>query len=339
MKRLAAILLAALCSVVLVSCGDDDETSTSDTTAATDDTSDTTAADGSTTTAASGEVPAGVTVVSVSDDLAAKPEIELEPADEAPGEVVIEDTVEGDGATVEEGATVEVQYVGLLTDGTQFDASWDNGGVPISFGLDQVIEGWGTGLVGMKEGGRRVLVIPPELAYGDTPPGGDIPPGATLVFVVDLVSVTNPAPKGVTVTDVSDDLDAEPTFELEPAAEAPTEIVTTDVVEGDGAEVTGADDTVEVQYVGVLTDGTEFDSSWARGESATFPLSNVIPGWSEGLVGMKEGGRRVLVVPSDKGYGPTGTPDGSIPPDSTLVFIVDLLSVGAGDTTTTAAGE
>jgi peptidylprolyl isomerase len=101
-----------------------------------------------------------------------------------------------------------------------------------------------------------------------------------------------------------------------------------DVVEGDGAEAkTG--DTVSVQYVGVAqSTGKEFDASWDRGQPFTFKLGagQVIPGWDQGIVGMKEGGRRVLVIPGDLAYGPQGQPP-DIGPNETLVFAVDLEKV------------
>jgi peptidylprolyl isomerase len=101
----------------------------------------------------------------------------------------ITDDVEGTGAEVAPGATVTVHYVGVgQASGKQFDASWDRG-EPISFGLHQVIAGWGEGLVGMKVGGRRTLVIPGHLAYGSRPPTPAIGPDETLVFTVDLVSI------------------------------------------------------------------------------------------------------------------------------------------------------
>jgi peptidylprolyl isomerase len=85
---------------------------------------------------------------------------------------------------------VTVHYVGCgQQSAKQFDASWDRG-QPATFGLDQVIQGWSEGLVGMKEGGRRELTIPGELAYGaNPPPGAGIHPNETLVFVVDMISV------------------------------------------------------------------------------------------------------------------------------------------------------
>ena len=124
----------------------------------------------------------------------------------------------------------------------------------------------------------------------------------------------------------TDNLDEKPevTVPGEPAEELETE----DIVEGDGAEAKEGDE-VEVEYVGVAqSTETEFDSSWERDEPFSFGLGagEVIPGWDEGIVGMKEGGRRLLVIPGDLAYGPTGQPP-DIGPDETLVFAVDLVEV------------
>ncbi|HCB06365.1 MAG TPA: FKBP-type peptidyl-prolyl cis-trans isomerase [Nocardioides sp.] len=119
-----------------------------------------------------------------------KPEIDfVDP--EPPADLVIVDLIEGDGAEAAAGNFVEVHYVGVAHDsGEEFDASY-NRGEPLKFrlGVGQVIQGWDTGVQGMKVGGRRQLVIPPHLAYGDRGAGGVIKPGATLVFVVDLIGV------------------------------------------------------------------------------------------------------------------------------------------------------
>ena len=88
-----------------------------------------------------------------------------------------------------------------------------------------------------------------------------------------------------------------------------------------------ARDTVEVNYHGWLDDGTVFDSSYKRGESISFPLNGVIPGWTEGMQLVGEGGMVELLIPSKLGYGPRGTPGGPIPPDATLHFIVELIDV------------
>jgi peptidylprolyl isomerase len=117
-----------------------------------------------------------------------KPEIDF-PGEDAPTELVIEDVKEGDGAEAKPGDTVSAHYVGVAhSTGEEFDASW-NRGTPLDFrlGVGQVIKGWDDGIVGMKVGGRRKLVIPPALAYGDSGAGGAIKPGETLIFVVDLV--------------------------------------------------------------------------------------------------------------------------------------------------------
>lgn len=97
---------------------------------------------------------------------------------------------EGTGATPKPGQTVEVHYVGTLEDGTQFDSSRDRG-QPFSFkiGIGQVIKGWDEGVSTIKVGGRRQLIIPPELGYGARGAGGVIPPNATLLFDVELLGV------------------------------------------------------------------------------------------------------------------------------------------------------
>jgi peptidylprolyl isomerase len=116
------------------------------------------------------------------------------------------------------------------------------------------------------------------------------------------------------------------------SGEPPAELKKEDIVKGKGATAKEGDN-VSVQYVGVnYSNGQEFDASWNRGEPFEFTLgaNMVIPGWDEGVAGMKEGGRRMLTIPPDKGYGPQGTPDGSIPPNETLVFVIDLEKVTKG---------
>lgn len=102
----------------------------------------------------------------------------------------IEDIVVGEGAEAVPGSTVSVHYTGWLTDETKFDSSVDRG-QPFQFTLGQgmVIKGWDEGVAGMKVGGKRRLTIPPEMGYGDQGAGGVIPPGATLVFEVELLGV------------------------------------------------------------------------------------------------------------------------------------------------------
>lgn len=113
-----------------------------------------------------------------------KPEIEFMDGP-APTELVIEDIVVGDGAEARPGGTVMVHYVGVEYEtGEQFDASWDRG-EPIEFPLRGLIQGWQDGIPGMRVGGRRQLIIPPALAYGER--GGHRLSGKTLIFVIDLL--------------------------------------------------------------------------------------------------------------------------------------------------------
>ncbi|MEK8170048.1 FKBP-type peptidyl-prolyl cis-trans isomerase [Streptomyces sp. M19] len=120
-----------------------------------------------------------------------KPEVDF-PGGEPPADLEVKDIWEGDGPVAKSGDTVSVHYVGVsFSSGEEFDASW-NRGTPLSFqlGAGQVITGWDRGVEGMKVGGRRQLVIPPHLAYGDRGAGGGrIAPGETLIFVCDLVGV------------------------------------------------------------------------------------------------------------------------------------------------------
>ncbi|MCW3157772.1 FKBP-type peptidyl-prolyl cis-trans isomerase [Micropruina sonneratiae] len=118
-----------------------------------------------------------------------KPEIDF--PGEAPDDLVVEDIVVGTGEEAVAGSTVIAHYVGVShSSGEEFDASY-NRGEPLQFkvGIGQVIAGWDRGLLGMKVGGRRQLVIPPHLGYGDRGAGGVIKPGETLIFVVDLLGV------------------------------------------------------------------------------------------------------------------------------------------------------
>ncbi len=119
-----------------------------------------------------------------------KPEIDF-PDGPAPADLEITEIWEGDGPEAKAGDRVRVHYVGVAySTGEEFDASW-NRGEPLEFqlGIGQVIAGWDQGVQGMKVGGRRKLVIPSRLAYGERGAPGAIAPGETLIFVCDLVSV------------------------------------------------------------------------------------------------------------------------------------------------------
>ena len=113
----------------------------------------------------------------------------------------------------------------------------------------------------------------------------------------------------------------------------PSTLQVKDLVTGTGQAPT-ASSSVTVQYVGVLyANGKQFDASWDHGGATSFPLNGVVPGFSQGIAGgqgisaMKVGGRRLMILPAALGYGASGTPDGSIPPNAPIVFVVDLVGV------------
>ena len=113
-----------------------------------------------------------------------------------------------------------------------------------------------------------------------------------------------------------------------PAGDPPTQLVNRDIVKGKGPKAKPGD-RLTMQYVGVSwSNGQQFDASWDRNEAFPFQLGAqmVIPGWDQGMVGMREGGRRLLIIPPELGYGPSGS--GPIGPNETLVFAVDLQKLG-----------
>jgi peptidylprolyl isomerase len=151
--------------------------------------------------------------------------------------------------------------------------------------------------------------------------------GGILAVVVIVILVSRGGGSGGETTSVAD-TGPKPTVEV-PKGPAPTHLVVRDLKTGDGAEAKSGDQ-VSVQYVGVLySDGKQFDSSFDRGQPFSFQLGGgqVIPGWDQGVAGMKVGGRRELIIPPDLGYGAQGQPP-TIPANATLVFVIDLVSVG-----------
>ena len=177
MSRLPILLACLFLAVFAASCGDDGEEEAAAPT-------ETPAA----TTEPAPPEPGSFDTSTISKDLTEKPQVP-KPEGEPPPELQKTDIVKGKGKAAKAGDTVSVQYVGnSWSTGAQFDASWDRGGQPFQFplGAGQVIPGWDEGVAGMKPGGRRLLVIPPDLAYGAQSPSPDIGPNETLIFVVDL---------------------------------------------------------------------------------------------------------------------------------------------------------
>ena len=218
------------------------------------------------------------------------------------------------------------EYAATTSDGVEFDSSRARGAAPQVRVADLGLEmpGLAEGLQMMSEGDRYRFFIPPSLAYGDeVGPGAPFGPNETLIFEVELIKVQNPDRNLA---------DAEK-FLAENAKK--TGIKTTEsglqyqvISEGkaDGKSP-AAEDTVEVHYQGTLLNGTEFDSSYARGETIEFPLDGVIAGWTEGVQLMSEGDKYRFFIPPALGYGSRGTPGGPIGPNEALIFEVELIAV------------
>jgi len=226
------------------------------------------------------------------------------------------DLTTGDGTQVISGTIVTTHFTIWVQNGDTNDyVVSSNGGDPLTFAEGSgttVFPGWEEGMLGMKVGGKRLLIIPPDLALGEQG-GNGIPPNSTLVMEVELTDAKEPA----TMTEVPE----------EDYTTTASGLKYYDIVEGDG-ETPQAGQTVVVDYTGWLQDGTKFDSSVDRGQPFSFVLGsgNVIPGWDEGVASMKVGGKRQLVIPPDLAYGEAGS-GGVIPPNATLIFDVELLSI------------
>jgi len=205
------------------------------------------------------------------------------------------DLTEGTGDEVKSGDWVKVHYTGTLRrDGTEFDSIIKRGEPAVfKVGVGKLIKGWDEGIPGMKVGGKRKLIVPAALAYGQHA-RPKIPANSELVFEVEVLG----------------------TYKVK----------ITDLVEGKGPPV-GNNDTVSVHYTGRLASNkVQFDSS--RGKrplEVTIGRGEVIPGWEDGLVGMRVGGKRKLEIPAELGYGAKGFPP-DIPPDADLEFEVELVS-------------
>lgn len=215
---------------------------------------------------------------------------------------------------------VVVHYVGTLKDGIEFDSSRARGAAA-AFQLNRVIPGWTEGVQLMSEGDRYRFFLPPDLAYGESGAGDVIGPNEALIFDVELLKVHNPeknlerARAYLENNKANDSVQTtESGLQYKILSEGPS-----------GGVSPSAENTVRVHYRGTLTDGTEFDSSYQRGEPAEFPLSRVIPGWTEGVQLMSVGDKFQFFVPPELAYGERA-PE-SIGPNQTLIFDVELLDV------------
>ncbi|MCA1802856.1 MAG: FKBP-type peptidyl-prolyl cis-trans isomerase [Rhodothermaceae bacterium] len=233
---------------------------------------------------------------------------------ELPEGLEIEDLVVGDGETAGESDFITVHYKGMLSNGDVFEDSRDIG-QPATFqlGVGMLIDGWDIGLQGMKVGGQRRLVLQPELAYGEQGAGDVIPPNEELTFEIELLEV-----RKMPVSWEYDEADVQ-------TMESGLMYVVMEEGSGDKPE---SGDRIRVNYSGYLEDGEMFDSSFIREDSFEFNVGTgaVIQGWDQGLLDMRPGEKRKLIIPASLAYGERGIGN-VIPPNATLYFDVELVEV------------
>ena len=250
----------------------------------------------------------------------------------------------GSGPAAQIGSVLSFEYTGWLA-GTnrKFDSSYDRHAAPfqVLLGGKAVIVGMQEGLTGLRAGGIRRLIIPAALGYGDQSQTANIPAGATLIFDVIVQSVNNcSVATGSNIYNSTSSISTPGViYGLPSGPLAPPPVTTSpgtllngleciDLKVGSSAPVQ-ASNTVSVQYTGWLSNGKKFDSSYDHGGT---PLSvqvgqgKVIRGFDQGLIGMKVGGTRRLIIPAKLAYGAQGRPP-VIPPNATLIFDITLVSI------------
>jgi peptidylprolyl isomerase len=242
---------------------------------------------------------------------------------------------EGDGEEIAEGDTVTIDYsIVSGADGSELDTSFGATSVSLPLAEGQTTPGLIDALVGATIGSRVLVAVAPDPAAVEADPAA----AETIVFVLDLLGIVPDRADGEEV-DVAEGL---PTVQTDDegnvtgldveGVEAPEELVVTTVLQGDGDEVQ-AGDTVTIHYEGVLaSDGSVFDSSWQRDAPTTFPLGGLIPGWQQGLEGVATGSRVVLQIPPELAYEDDDQNE-AIPPNSDLVFVIDVLATQRGSET------
>jgi FKBP-type peptidyl-prolyl cis-trans isomerase len=249
-------------------------------------------------------------------DLPAPPDVAAAPADAEKTASGLASKVLQPGKGTEKPTpadTVMVHYTGWTTDGRMFDSSVKRG-EPTSFPLGHVIKGWTEGLQLMVAGEKRRFWIPANLAYGDNPGGGR--PGGLLVFDVELIGITHPPKPPEVPTDVA----AAP----KSAKKTKSGIAYRVLTKGTGKDHPKPDSMVQVHYSGWTTDGRMFDSSVMRGQPASFRLTEVIPGWTEGVQLMVAGEKTRFWIPGKLAYDNNPNP---ATPKGTLVFDIELLAI------------
>lgn len=316
MRRTLPTVVAAI--LLLAACGDDDSGSeSSDTTAeATSDTTGDTTADDGTTPDATGAQPTETAAADQpAEDYPDKPEVEI--PEELPTGLESTTLIEGTGDPAGPGDTLIVDYVGVRTvDGLEFDASYARAQpLAVTLGAGGVIEGWDQGLEGVQEGERIQLDIPSDLAYGAEARSEVIRENEALTFVIDVRYVISSDP-----ADAPEDAGV-------PESVGATEVITVDLVEGDG-ETLELGDTAIINFVLFRADNlVALDSTWDTEPIQILIDEGGFPGLLKGMPGMKVGGRRAITIPPEDGFGSGGDPQMGLPGETDIVIVVDLLGL------------
>ena len=278
--------------------------------------------------------------IKVSGDFGTKPDVTIDFPTDAP-ETQRSVVIKGDGQTAVAGDTVNVEFT-LFNGATGKElTATEYGETPTTaFPVDesQFLVGIVKTMECSQVGSRVVGVIPPDDSFAGAG-SADLGVGENddIVFVVDIVSIDPPVEPALPKADGEDQPategfptvvladDGTPTITI-PATDPPADLKIAQLKIGTGAEVQAGDDVV-VHYVGVnWNTGVTFDSSWARGEPATFNTNAVIAGFTAALVGQTVGSQVIVIIPPDQGYGAAGSPP-DIGGTDTLVFVVDILGI------------
>jgi peptidylprolyl isomerase len=275
----------------------------------------------------------------VSGEFGQKPTVKLpkgEPSKTLEAKILTE------GSEVKKGQLLVAHYLGeTWRDGKVFDNSYDKkaaAGFPI--GVGKVIPGWDEKLVGVKAGSRVLLSIPPDKGYGaQGQPSAGIKGDDTLVFVVDVLGSydTTAAASGKVVggggTDgvkVTGGPGRKPTLTVDKGEKAPGKLITRTLIEGSGPAVTKGQTVVQQYVAASWSTGKPLDSTWDRQDGAmpvAIPVdsTDLLPGWRTALADAKVGSRILAVLPPDQGFGKAGKSDVGVPPNETIVLVIDVL--------------
>jgi peptidylprolyl isomerase len=246
-----------------------------------------------------------------------EPKVPL-PEGKPPKDLVVKDMREGFGQEAQKGDLVVTKLVAEYVTGEFLESSWSKEGGPFIFtlGKEEANPGWEKGIPGMKVGGRRLLIVPPDEGsrFGTV---GEGKPKDTLVYVVDLVAILPPELE-----------DRKEPKVVPPAEPPPEELEVKEIIEGSGPTAEDGD-LLTVQYVGIYQDGRPFTNSWKRKQQFDFELgaeeTMINPGWEEGLQGMRVGERRELIIPPDLQQRGGASPDAK--PSDTLIYVIDLIGI------------